>query len=263
MDRQAYARVFRMREHPDAWGWGNKRHLQEGWRELEQRCTDRASRIRLAHLLTRLGSSDRGAKESALAELELAALLLRAGCSVTFLPESQARTADLECTLEQTRFFVEVTALVGSGHSRFDGRSPRRGMGTREGDGEEEGEILIRRLLARVSQKARQLSDYAEPVVLSITVPHRDDRDDVVDLKQLAGALTVLLPLYRHLSAVLLALWDVHPAPSRSGVRLSNVYLVERSGQQRTHPRVRLLVMNPAAAKPLRGEEFQVIRALL
>lgn len=250
-----------MREHPDAWGWGNKGNHQESWQVLEQRCTDRASRIRLAHLLTRLGSSDRGAKESALAELELAALLLRAGCSVTFLPESQARTADLECMLAQTRFVVEITALVGSVHSRFHGRLAQRGIGVPEG--EEEGEFLIRRLLARISQKARQLSDYTDPVVLSITVPPRLDRDDMVDLKRLAGALTVRLPLYGHLSAILLTLWDVHPLPSRSGVRLSNVHFVERSGRQHTHPRVRLLVMNPAAAKPLRGGELQVIRALL
>ena len=49
-------------------------------------------------------------RESALAELELAVQLIRVGGKVTFLPESQARTADLECRLGRERLFVEITA---------------------------------------------------------------------------------------------------------------------------------------------------------
>ena len=40
--------------------------------------------------------------------------LIRVGFQVMFLPESQARTADLECRLGSKRFFAEVTAMVQS-----------------------------------------------------------------------------------------------------------------------------------------------------
>jgi len=133
----------------------------------------------------------------------------------------------------------------------------------RKADEEDSGHVLIHRLLARISQKARQLSDYTDPVVLSITVPRRDDCVEELDLKQLAGAITVLLQLHGHVSAVLLALWNVPPMPSRSGVRLSNVNVVERSSQQRTFPRVQLLVVNPSAAAPLHSAELQLLKGLL
>ena len=263
LDRQVHLRSVSTGKISDVWSWGNKRDLQDGWRVLQQRCTDRASRVRLAHLLNRLGSFDRGAKESALAELELAVLLVQAGCAVTFLPESKARTADLECALGHTRVFVEVTALVGRAHTTRRRAAVSRSARIRDSEEEEGDHVLIHRLLARISQKARQLSDYTDPVVLSITVPHRDDSAEELDLKRLAGAITVLLPLHGHVSAVLLALWDVPPMPSRSGVRLSNVHVVERSAQQRTHPRVRLLIVNPSASTPLRSGELQVLKALL
>ncbi len=125
------------------------------------------------------------------------------------------------------------------------------------------GQILIHRLLARISQKARQLTDYCDPVVLAVTVPHRDHRVEELDLKRLAGAITVLLPLIKHVSAVLLSLWDVEPAQARSGVRLSNVHVVERPPQQRAYPRVRLLAVNPGADNPLRFPEVEALKGLL
>src|SRR5439155_594374 len=107
---------------------------------------------------------------------------------------------------------------------------------------------LINRLVARVSQKTRQLVDYCAPVLLAITVPHRNDqhgdlRDSVgeeLDLKQLASAITVMLPGVPQISAVHLSLWDVRPLPARSGVRLANVQVVQRPPQQTAYPRVRL-----------------------
>src|SRR5581483_10333860 len=106
--------------------------------------------------------------------------------------------------------------------------------------------------------KARQFVDYCEPVLLAVTVPPKDrlgrqhsrgrgrqyasDLEEL-DMKQLAGAVTVMLPRVRQVSAVLLSLWDVEPAMARSGVRLANVYLVERSPQQSAYPRVRLLII--------------------
>ncbi len=208
---------------------------------------------------------DRGTRESALAELELATLLIRAGCAVRFLPESQARSADLECVHGESRFFVEVTALVGTADVRRQGNQvpQRKSIPAEDEDDDGGGRILIHRLLARISQKARQLADYCDPVVLAITVPHRDHRIEELDLKRLAGAITVLLPLIKQISAVLLSLWDVEPSKARSGVRLANVHVVARPAQQLAYPRVRLLVVNPAAGSPLRVPEIDALKGLL
>ncbi len=248
-------------EREDRW----TRAVEAQWTALHRVCTDLASRARLARLVHRLFGRDRGARESALAELELATLLMRAGFRIGFLPESQAKTADLQCVLDRDRFFVEITALVGSRHRTHHPWAGR----DRNGQDEEpvEGEVLMGRLLARISQKARQLAHYCAPVVLAITVPRQDwvshRLGQVLDLKRLAGAITVLLPRVRHLSAVLLSLWDVEPLRSQSGVRLANVHVVERSQQQAAYPRIRALIINPAAEYALSGPEDQALRTLL
>jgi hypothetical protein len=245
---------------------------QARWKSLDRQCADSGSRVRLARLIHRLGSRDRGVQESALAELELATLLTRAGVTLRFLPESQARSADLECHVATERFFVEVTAMVGAAQrskalSRWPTVAP---AGDAEGL-ETPGELLTNAILARVRQKAKQLADYCDPVVLAISVPSLDRtcprplRHDVVrlDIKQLVGWLTLLLPGLRHLSGVLLALWDIEPMPFNSGVRLGNVSLVERSRHQQAYPRVRMLVLNPSADSPLRAGATDVMRQLL
>lgn len=146
-------------------------------------------------------------------------------------------------------------------------------MRVRQMDNVEEGEdgrVLINRLVARVSQKARQLVNYCA-VLLAITVPHRDGQCDglrngvgeELDLKQLASAVTLMLPLVSQVSAVLLSLWEVRPLPARSGVRLANVQVVQRPPQQTAYPRVRLLILNPAAGYPLSPQEIKALRGLL
>lgn len=248
--------------------WSRQQEAQ--WAALHGNCPDRASRIRLSRLITQMTGHDRGARESALAELELATLLLRAGFKVEFLHESQTKTADLKCRLAHNHIFVEVTALVGSlrrsgatirGHARNPGCED-------EGEGQH---LLVPRLLARITQKARQLAHYREPVVLAATLPHcgamqrRSNAlfDDELDLKRLAGAVTLLLTRLRHLSAVLLSLWDVEPLPAKSGVRLANVHLMERSRHQPAYPRVRLLIMNPGAGWPLSGMVVERLKGIL
>jgi hypothetical protein len=209
-------------------------------------------------------------RESALAELELATQLIRVGVRVTFLPESQARTADLECRLGRERFFVEVTAMVGSAARQ---RLPLRGLDFDEAVGEEEdrGVILVHRILARIQQKARQLADYCDPVVLSISIPRADLQGERysrsqpiwLDLKALAGFVTVLLTGVPTLSAVLISLWDVEPLPSRGALRLANVELIERAKHQRSLPRVRMLIQNPSASAPLLEPHDGLIRQVL
>jgi len=244
--------------------------LEDRLTQLHRHCADQSSHLRLGRLLHRLTQSDPGVKESALAELELATQLIRAQVRVTFLPESKTRSADLECHLGRDRFLVEVTAMVGSAARR---RMPLRGIARDEEQGEEEdrGVILLHRILARIQQKAKQLADYCDPVVLHISIPRADlqsgksGRPEAIwlDVKVLSGAVTVLLTSLRHLSAVLIALWDVEPLPSKAGTRLANVELVERPKSQRTHPRVRMLIHNPGAASPLSERQAEVFVQLL
>lgn len=244
--------------------------LEDRLTQLHRHCADQSSHLRLGRLLHRLTQSDPGVKESALAELELATQLIRAQVHVTFLPESKTRSADLECHLGRDRFLVEVTAMVGSAARR---RMPLRGIARDEEQGEEEdrGVILLHRILARIQQKAKQLADYCDPVVLHISIPRADlqsgksGRPEAIwlDVKVLSGAVTVLLTSLRHLSAVLIALWDVEPLPSKAGTRLANVELVERPKSQRTHPRVRMLIHNPGAASPLSEWQAEVFVQLL
>jgi hypothetical protein len=247
----------RHRESLPAWKreeLGLSRDLEERWTTLRQHCADQSSHLRLARLVRRITHEDYGVRESALAELELATQLIRVGAKVIFLPESQARTADLECRLGRERFYVEITAMVGSADRR---RLPLRGL-HRDEEGIDEtdrGVILIHRILARILQKSKQLADYSVPVVLCISIPRADlggeytSRSEAIwlDLKALAGAVTLLLTKLRAVSAVLISFWDVVPMPAKAGTRLANVELVERSTQQRGHPRVRILIKNPAA----------------
>ena len=126
-------------------------------------------------------------------------------------------------------------------------------------DETDRGVILIHRILARIKQKAKQLIDYSAPVVLCISIPRADlqgehhSRSEAIwlDLKSLAGAVTVLLTKLRSMSAVMISFWDVVPIPSKAGTRLANVELVERNTHQRGHPRVRMFIRNPAAGAPL------------
>lgn len=244
--------------------------LEDRWTTLRQHCADQSSHLRLARLVRRITHYDYGVRESALAELELATQLIRVGARVTFLPESQARTADLECHVGRERLYVEITAMVGSADRQ---RLPLRGLLPDE-DGIDEtdrGVILIHRIVARVQQKAKQLTDYAAPVVLCISIPRADLRGEHLsqseaiwlDLKSLAGAVTVLLTKLRALSAVLISFWDVVPMPAKAGTRLANVEIVERSQHQRVHPRVRMLISNPAANAHLSERQHDALYQLL
>lgn len=261
------------REAIPSWKWeeqGVSQDLEQRWTTLRRHCSDQSSHLRLARLLRRLGHYDYGVRESALAELELAVQLVRIGTQVTFLPESQARTADLECRLGHGRFFVEVTAMVGSSERQ---RLPLRGL-IPDGDfddREDRGVILIHRILARIQQKAKQLADYCDPVILSISIPRSDLRGEKVgrpeairlDLKALGGSVTVLLMKLPSLSAVMISLWDVEPLPSKAGTRLANVDVVERSRNLALDPRVRMLIQNPGAAAVLGERQAEAFREIL
>ncbi len=237
------------------------REWKARWESLAVACPDRASRDRLQYLSRRLTGRDRGARESALAELELATLLTRAGFGVSFLAESHARSPDLACELREARLVVEVTALVGSSHAR---RPADRPSHRREVDNPDvRGGVLIDRMMARMGQKARQLAHASAPVLLAITVPHPDERVADLDLRALSGTATLVLLRLPSMSGVLFSLWDVDPAPATSGIRLANVDMVERSGRLTAYPRIRMLVRNPAARYPFGPTISDALRGLL
>jgi hypothetical protein len=108
-------------------------------------------------------------------------------------------------------------------------------------------------------------------VVLSISIPRADlkgkrqnRREEIrLDLKYLAGAVTLLLQTLPHLSAVLIALWDVTPLPAPGATRLANVELVERTRYQTGYPRVRFLIENPDATSRLSERQKDAFRQLL
>ncbi|MBS0150206.1 MAG: hypothetical protein JSR31_04650 [Nitrospira sp.] len=249
---------------------GLSRELHDRWDTLHRHCFDQSSHLRLGRLIRRLTHADYGVRESALAEVELATQLIRVGVRVTFLPESRARTADLECRIGCERFFAEVTTMVGSAERQ---RLPIRGLDLDEVEGDEEdrGVILTHRILARIRQKARQLADYCDPVVLVISIPRADlqggrttrPEEIWLDLKMLAGTVTVLLMSLRSISAVMISLWDVEPLPSKAGTRLANVELTERPRQQKIQPRVRVMIHNPCATAALSEWQQDTFRQIL
>jgi len=136
-------------------------------------------------------------------------------------------------------------------------------------DGDFRQEAFVRRLLARMAEKSRQLSRYCAPVVLAVTVPNDEllERGPLVneklDLQRLAGALTTTLSGIPQLSGVLLTCWNVPAELSRSNVRLSQTFWVTRSGADVALPRIRLLVVNDFATYALSDREIRTLKATL
>jgi len=229
------------------------------WRHLNRTCGDPASRARLSWLREQFVRHRRGVSDAAQAEVDLASLFLRAGFSVSFLPESWVRTADLECYLGHDRLFVEVTVIVPT-ERRTHNFSGRRLIGRYEGKTQEDDavdKLLVKRIIARITEKARQLHYYCAPVILAITVPGQEkvvgskSPKWVVDLRRLSGVLALTFPQVTQLSGVLLTFWDIQPLESKSNVRLNTINLVERASVGVLLPRVRLFASNPTARYPL------------
>jgi len=240
------------------------------WHRLYDLCHDQESRTRLADLREQFERQRRGVSEPAQAEIEVAYSLLQAGFSIAFLQESDARTADLECWLDMNRVFVEITAIVPNPSSRRLGR-PGAGSGKEEEflEGDFHQEAFVRRLLARMAEKSRQLSRYCAPVVLAVTVPNDELLEgeplveEKLDLQRLAAMLTTTLAGIPQLSGVLLTCWNVPAQPLRSNVRLSQAHWVTRSGASLALPRIRLFVVNDFATYALSEQEIQTLKSTL
>ena len=240
------------------------------WHRLHECCTDQESRTRLVGLREQFERQKRGVSEPAQVEVEIACLFMQAGFSVAFLEESAARTADLECYLGTNRLFVEITAILPNLSARG---SIRAGVLFEEKDRFMEGnmqqEVFLRRLLARMAEKAKQLSRYCAPVVLAVTVPNDPEWEEdhssehELDLQSFSGILATALAGAPQLSGVLLTCWNAPAQPPRSNIRLSQAHWVARSGTDAAFPRIRLLVVNAFATYALDEKAIQALKMVL
>ncbi|MEC4672969.1 MAG: hypothetical protein VST68_02150 [Nitrospirota bacterium] len=245
------------------------------WQHLQDLCPDPDSQHRLRWLQQQYGKRERGASESAQAEVDMAMLLVRAGLSLSFVKEMEHRTADLECYLDHDRLFVEVTVIVPIEPDRSREFLTNRGPGNRE-DEDESGfykDALVKRILARISEKANQLADYCAPVLLAVTIVPQEQnlgtkgkhngRRMALDLQQMGGVITQALASAPPVSAVLLTLWNIQPAESRANIRLSNVHLGEWISGNKGSSEIRLLAQNPAASHSIEPEVQLALRRVL
>ncbi len=252
------------------------KQFEKDWRHLKSICPDQDSQQRLAWLERQFAKIERGASESAQAEIDVATLLGKGGFSISFIKETKTRTADLECYLGHDRVFVEVTVIVPSEPDR--GKASGVIRATIHPDEEDSSDFLkdglIKRLLARMREKADQLSDYCAPVMLAITIVHREHRAFpngsknarrlALDLQQLGGVITTTLAGAPQFSGILVTLWNIQPAEIRSSIRLRNVYLGEwMPGNLGSFSQVRMLTLNPASRYPIEHEAWVALQRVL
>jgi len=243
------------------------------WRQMQTLCPDPDSQHRLAWLQQQFMKQQRGAMESAQAEIDIASLLAKAGFSLSFVKESETATADLECYLGNDRFFVEVTVIVPSDPDRSNDTKRSHDLNTEDESSDFFKDALVKRLLARINEKANQLADYCAPVVLAISMVHQEQkplpngkhngRKMALDLQQLGGMTTHALGKVPHVSAVLLTLWNIQPAESRSNIRLSNVSVGEWVSVPKGFSQVRCLAVNPAASYPIEPQACLALKRVL
>ena len=256
--RSAQAQSKRQGKRQDAF------HTQ--WQQLYD-CADPESRVRLIKLRDLFNRQKHGVSEPAQVEVEVALLMNQAGFSVAFLEESDVRTADLECYFGNERLFVEVTAIVPT-------PSVRRGMESQDVDrvlfeNDIYHDVFVRRLLSRMTEKAKQLNRYCAPILLTVTVPFSEwleeirSRQEKVDLQRLSGLLSTALTSIPQLSGILITCWNFSAQPARSNIRLSNATWVARSEGELKFPRIRLLVINPSATYSLEEKEVVALTSVL
>ena len=252
------------------------KQFEKNCRHLLTICHDQDSRQRLAWLERQFAKAERGTSESAQAEVDIATLLDKCGYSISFVKETETRTADLECYLGHDRVFVEVTVIVPTESDRSGAAEIRSASNTP--DEEEASDFLkdglVKRLRARIREKGNQLADYCAPVLLMITIAQQEHaasptgskhtRKLALDLQQLGGIITTSLADTPQISGILLTLWNIQPAESRSSIRLSNVHPGEWvPGNQGCFSQVRLLALNPAARYPVEQEARVAIQQVL
>ncbi len=234
------------------------------WQSLMQCCPDGESQNRLADLWEHVSQFPQSQGISAQAEIHTAYFLAEAGFSLSFLKASTGKTADLECYVDGHRLFVEVTVIQST-------QGPLKRSKNRSRDATDEQcddffeQALVKRLLARMSEKAKQLENYCAPVLLAVSVPDIVERSVLkreispLDLQRLAGMLIGVLAEVPQLSAVLLTLWNAPAQPTRNAIRIRHVSYVTRPSGERHSPRIRLLATNRFARYPMLPKELRMI----
>ena len=249
------------------------KRFDKKWRYLQSLCPDPDSQHRLTWLQQQFLKKQRGAMESAQAEIDTATLLLQAGFGLSFVKETQSRTADFECYLGHDRLFVEVTVIVPTEPERSKENAPSHGGKAEEENFDFYKDALVKRMLARINEKSAQLVDYCAPVLLALTIVHKDqnpssngkmnNRKMALDLQQLGGVMTTALGSVPQLSGVLFTLWNIQPAESRSNIRLSNVSVGEWVSEPKGFSQVRCLAVNPTASYPIEPEACIALQRVL
>jgi hypothetical protein len=237
------------------------------WQVLAKACRDGESQTRLAMLLSYINRLPARQAASAQAEIETAYFLAQSGFSIAFLEATGGRTADLECYDGPHRFFVEVTVIQSTqGATRKPiGRhlQPHRIV---ESPDEFFEQALVRRLLSRMAEKAKQLERYCAPVMLAVSVPDlpwgKGRRQEIppLDLQRLAAMLVGVLADVPQFSAVLLTLWKAPAQESRNPIRIRQVSWVTRPPGDSQDPRIRLLATNPVARYRLTPRELRMVQ---
>lgn len=237
------------------------------WQVLAQSCLDGESQTRLARLLNHIKRLPARQGASAHAEIETAYFLAQAGFSIALLEATGGRTADLECYEGTHRFFVEVTVIQSTrGSARKSMVVHLQPHQILESSDEFFEQALVKRLLSRMAEKARQLERYCAPVMLAVSVPdvswEKGRHQDIppLDLQRLAAMLVGVLVDVPQFSAVLLTLWKAPAQESRNPIRIRQVSWVTRPSGDSQGPRIRLLATNPVARYRLKPRELKMVQ---
>jgi hypothetical protein len=241
--------------------------IHHQWHTLARACDDGESQNRLAMLWEHIHRFPVRQAASAHAEIETAYFLAQAGFSVAFLEASGGRTVDLECYEGTHRFFVEVTVIQSTlGPTRKSPAVRLQPHQILESSDEFFEQALVRRLLSRMAEKARQLERYCAPVLLAVSVPDlpwRDGRPQDIpplDLQRLAAMLVGVVVDVPQFSAILLTLWKAPAQELRNPIRIRQVTWVTRPPGDARDPRIRLLAVNPVARYRLTSKELASIK---
>lgn len=237
------------------------------WQALAKACDDGESQNRLALLWDHISRFPVRQAASAHAEIETAYFLAQAGFSVAFLEASGGRTADLECYEGAHRFFVEVTVIQSTqGAARKSPAVRLQPHQILESSDEFFEQALVKRLLSRMAEKARQLERYCAPVLLAVSVPDlpwgkgRPQDIPPLDLQRLAAMLVGVVVDVPQFSAILLTLWKTPAQELRNPIRIRQVTWVTRPPGNPRDPRIRLLAVNPVARYRLSSQELKSIK---
>lgn len=240
------------------------------WEALHGVCGDPDSQARLEKLSHEMTQWPHSQGASARAEVETAFFLIQAGFSISFLEASGGRTADLECYQGSHRFFTEITVIQSTlGSSRR--KNGKSSLGWSEGDLADPffEQALVKRLLARMSEKGRQLAHYCAPVLLAVCIPddvwtHDQKREiPALDLQRLAALVVGVAAEVPQISAILLTFWKASARESLNDIRIRQVAWVTRPISEESHPRIRLIAENPFARYPLTPQEVRAIQQAL